>query len=89
MFFNHFNGDQWVFNTRIITEKDRNIECPILMENINKNGLYCCCNKCKYNFLFEAFVKMNNNNDICPMCRSQWDNLNIYILMVMMKLHYI
>jgi hypothetical protein len=70
----------WVFEYRLITEHDRNQECPILLENIESNVKYCRCEKCQYNISQDALenhFKLLRRN--CPMCRTDWTNSILYI----------
>ena len=56
--------------------------CPIVIDKINQNEYYMSCDICKNNFSFDAineWFKTKSYNSICPMCRSEWSNKNIYI----------
>ena len=73
--------DDWEYSSRIITEADRNKECPITMEEINIDQLYCNCAQCNYNISYNALEKIYTAKDIilCPMCRTNWTNTVIYV----------
>jgi hypothetical protein len=67
---------------KLITNK--NNECPISFDLINKGDKYYQCNTCKYNFSAEMFeytsnIKNTYDNLSCPMCKSVWTNNCIYI----------
>jgi hypothetical protein len=63
--------------SKSITKFDRNTECPISFDPINKGDKYYQCVKCKYNFLAEAFKFANNNK--CPMCKCEWTSKLVYV----------
>ena len=70
-----------------ITSKPKLIDinnsiCPIVIDKINQNEYYMSCDICKNNFSFDAineWFKTKSHDSICPMCKSNWSNKNIYI----------
>ncbi len=80
----HINIKNWINEYRIINqETDRNIECPINLDKINKGDKYCMCIQCKYNISYDAiynYLLQNKYNFFqCPMCKTTWSNKTIYI----------
>lgn len=67
----------WVEENREFTEAERNLECPISKNLIEKE--YCQCSICKYNYDFNNVRQWLRNNDNCPMCRTIWTNNVKYI----------
>ena len=46
------------------------IECPICMNNLDKNNIIiCCCNKSLH---IECFMKCISLNNLCPFCRKEY-----------------
>ena len=58
-------------------DKTRNTECPIAYTKFKPNNEYMICNNCKYNFSL-SIINHLNINPVCPMCRSDWTDKNIY-----------
>ena len=73
--------NNWKLECRIITENDRNQDCPITMDTIEENELYCQCSQCQYNMKKDIIQTMYKNkmNINCPMCRLRWQNKVVYI----------
>ena len=76
---NKFDINLWPIKYIIILETDHNIECPIILEQINLNDQYCRCDKCKYNFSKEALIDSFKTKISCPMCRGEWTDKTLYI----------
>ena len=67
----------WEIQNRIITDSDRNKECPVTLEFINENEKYCQCSQCKYNIHIDLFNMSSIRK--CPMCRLLWENKIVYV----------
>ena len=70
----------WQFKPRIIIDSDRNKECPISLECIDTNEMYCQCNQCKYNIKHTAIKHLFKTKPVikCPICRNVWDQKTVY-----------
>ena len=73
--------NNWKLECRIITENDRNQDCPITMDTIEENELYCQCSQCQYNIKKDIIQTMYKNKMSinCPMCRLLWKNKVVYV----------
>lgn len=62
-------------------DKSKNSECPITFEPIKYGDTYLTCSKCKYNFGEKDIMTHLNTsyNNVCPMCRSTWDDYSVYV----------
>lgn len=40
------NSNNWVFKCRRISDTDRNTSCPVSMEIIETDDMYCQCYQC-------------------------------------------
>lgn len=62
-------------------DKSKNSECPITFEPIKYGDTYLTCSKCKYNFGEKDIMTHLNKsyNNVCPMCRSTWDDYSVYV----------
>ena len=73
----HFN--KWTIIYRLITESDRNQDCPITLDRISLNQWYCKCIRCNYNISFKAFKKSIKQTSKCPCCRTEWINNVLFL----------
>jgi len=60
-------------------ESTKNTECPITFQSIEYEKAYLTCGQCKYNFSKKAIMKHLESNQICPMCRADWQDYCCYI----------
>jgi hypothetical protein len=71
---------QWSYEYRILSQEDRNTECPVTLEPIT--GDYATCDECKYNIslsVLDTLSHMRKDTFNCPMCRTKWTSTIIYI----------
>lgn len=71
---------QWSYEYRILSQEDRNTECPVTLEPIT--GDYATCDECKYNIslsVLDTLSLMRKDTFNCPMCRTKWTSTIIYI----------
>jgi hypothetical protein len=64
---------------KILNKKCNKPECRISLEVINENSKYFECLDCNNCFAEEIMKLWLTENKICPMCRKNWTNFNIYI----------
>lgn len=57
-------------------EKHNNDVCPISLDKIME--YYCKCEKCNNVYNFDMFLSWFEKNKTCPICRSDWNNKNVY-----------
>ena len=50
------------------SKTSKTFECPICFEHINKNNKYTTY--CGHTFCLECTQILNNNNCVCPLCRT-------------------
>ena len=70
--------EKWSVAPRPILQSDRNKECPVMLEKIQKDESYCICNGCRYLLSKTALIQMSNSAP-CPMCRVPFQNQTMYI----------
>lgn len=72
--------DELVENDKeiVMVKLKNNVECSIMMSIIEEGARYMKCNKCLNNFSYVNIRKWLGGNNSCPMCRSNWENNNIY-----------
>ena len=69
-----------IYLTKVEKQIENHFVCPIMYTDINTFDEYMTCQDCKYNFSVPAIIKHLRNNDTCPMCRSTWYDVTIYIV---------
>jgi hypothetical protein len=73
---------RWERKKRLL-DMEKNSVCPILITEFEIGCEYVMCGVCKYNFSKEGIDGCISNNMRssglnCPLCRSKWENWNIY-----------
>ena len=48
--------------------------CPIILEEIKENEYYMTCRRCNKHFKLEPLKRWLEDNNSCPLCRSEWLN---------------
>lgn len=67
------NTYNWYQFNRPIKKTDRNTECPITLEEINKGDTYCLCNTCNTLFDAKELKKTLRIKNECPICLAEWN----------------
>jgi hypothetical protein len=67
----------------VSSNQSKNVECPLTYEIIKYNDMFYSCQECKWNFnkdfLDEYFKKQTQSEFNCPICRTEWSTLQVYV----------
>jgi|APSaa5957512622_1039677.scaffolds.fasta_scaffold25631_4 hypothetical protein len=82
-------SDDWIkiWNKLTKTNNDQykhrkleiNSQCPITLDDIKNGDKYMICHTCNNIFSYDALIDWLETNNTCPLCRSSWNDTNVYI----------